>query len=72
LLYGVIFALPFIGLRTVYAVCTVFVTSPGFSSSLAAKVCLSVVPEMIVTLGFIVVGVATRDIKASARNAVAV
>ncbi|KAH0562410.1 hypothetical protein GP486_002895 [Trichoglossum hirsutum] len=62
LLYGVAAALPFLGFREIYAVCSAFITSPGFTSSLAAKVCLSVVPEMIVTIILAAAGIVTRDI----------
>ena len=38
-------------------------STSGFTTSLAAKVCMSVVPEMLVTLVLLVAGMLTRDIK---------
>ena len=60
------------GLRVVYAVIVLVLevdgTKNGFTTSLAAKVCMSVVPEMLVTLVLIVAGVLTRNVaKKSAR-----
>lgn len=63
LLYGLIVALPFIGIRELDAVLSNFVTSHTFLSSLAVKVCLSVVPEMIATVCFVTAGLITRNIK---------
>jgi hypothetical protein len=40
----------------------VFITSPGFASSMAAKIALSVVPEMVVTAILAKAGVDTRKI----------
>ena len=40
-------------------------SSSGFTTSLAAKVCMSVVPEMITTIVLIMVGLRTRNISQS-------
>ncbi|MCJ1433824.1 hypothetical protein MMC27_003189 [Xylographa pallens] len=65
LLYGVIAALPLIGLRLIYAIASLLLevngSSSDFTTSLAARVCMSVVPEMIVTLVFVVAGIRTRN-----------
>ena len=66
LFIGVVVALPLVALRLVYAVVSLMLelnTSPShFTTSLAVKVCLSVVPEMLVTVVLLVVGVSTRNI----------
>ncbi|MCJ1323195.1 hypothetical protein MMC15_008549 [Xylographa vitiligo] len=64
-LYGVVAALPLVGIRLVYAIASLLLevngSSSDFPTSLAAKVCMSVVPEMIATVVFVVAGVSTRD-----------
>lgn len=59
-------ALPLVALRLAYGVASLVLdlnTSPShFTTSLAVKVCLSVVPEMLVTVLLLVVGVITRNV----------
>jgi hypothetical protein len=62
LLHGVAIALPFVGIRELDAVLSNFITSHAFLTSLAAKVCLSVVPEMITVITFVATGLAARNI----------
>lgn len=74
MLYGVVAALPPVGLRLIYAVITLVLeinrSSSDFPTSLAAKVCMSVVPEMITVVILVIVGLDTRNIsKAYARVA---
>ncbi|CZR64615.1 uncharacterized protein PAC_14513 [Phialocephala subalpina] len=64
LLYGTALVLPFVGVRDVYAALSIFISSAAFKNSLAAKVVMSVVPEMIVTIILAVVGIRTRHISA--------
>ncbi|KAJ5930999.1 hypothetical protein N7466_006492 [Penicillium verhagenii] len=63
LLYGVIATIPFNGLRLAYSVAYIILKiqqpEAEFLSSLAVQVCLSVVPEMIVVIILIVVGLKT-------------
>lgn len=56
-----------IALRLVYSVASLLLDVAGhasdiFTTSLAVKVCLGTVPEMVLVLVFIVAGVATSDI----------
>ncbi|KAN0096524.1 hypothetical protein V8E51_015329 [Hyaloscypha variabilis] len=62
LLLGVLFALPFLGLRELYGMLSVFIKDPNFKNNTAAKVVLSVIPEMIVTVLFAQAGTRTRNI----------
>lgn len=66
LLLGVVVALPLVAVRLVYGVSSLILelngSSSEFMTSLAIKVCLSVVPEMLLTVGFVVVGINTRKI----------
>jgi hypothetical protein len=62
LLFGVLRGLSFIGLREVYTLLSVFIKNPNFKNNTTAKVIMSVVPEMIVTLLLIFVGFQTRNI----------
>jgi hypothetical protein len=64
----VIATLPFVALREFYSAGVTFFKSPSFASSFAAKVCLSVVPEMMVTAIFVVVGIWTRNIPKASRE----
>jgi hypothetical protein len=57
-----------VGLRELDAVLSNFVTSREFFTSLAVKVCLSTIPEMIAVVVFIVAGLATYNIRAELRN----
>ncbi|MCJ1399121.1 hypothetical protein MMC11_002323 [Xylographa trunciseda] len=65
LLYAVLIALPLVAVRLIYAVVSLLMevngTGSGFTTSVAAKVLMSVVPEMLATIVFVVAGVATRD-----------
>ncbi|MCJ1292779.1 hypothetical protein MMC34_004332 [Xylographa carneopallida] len=65
LLYGVVAALPLVGFRLIYAIVSLLLevngSSSGFTTSVAAKVCMSVVPEMLATIVFVVAGISTRD-----------
>jgi len=51
--------MPFLLIRLIYGLCYFFVTDLSFQTSVPAKVCLSVVPEMIVVLVLIFVGTNT-------------
>ena len=66
LFIGVVVALPLVALRLAYGVVSLILdlnTSPShFTTSLAVKVCLSVVPEMLLTVTLLMVGVSTRNI----------
>ncbi|CAF9928923.1 MAG: hypothetical protein ALECFALPRED_004175 [Alectoria fallacina] len=66
LLLGVVVALPLVAVRLVYGVSSLILelneSSSEFTTSLAIKVCLSVIPEMLLTAGFVVVGINTRNI----------
>ncbi|KFY02097.1 hypothetical protein V490_00638 [Pseudogymnoascus sp. VKM F-3557] len=62
LLYGVAAALPLIALREIYAAGSSYAPSSSFTSSLAVKVCLGVVPEMLSITILSVAGLLTRGI----------
>lgn len=62
LLFGVFRGLPFIGLREVYALLSVFITNPDFKNKTAVKVVMSIIPEMLMTLLLVFVGIRTRNI----------
>ena len=66
LFIGVVVALPLVALRLLYGVVSLILElnpSPShFTTSLAVKVCLSVVPEMLLTVILLAVGLSTRDI----------
>ncbi|KFY33594.1 hypothetical protein V494_07476 [Pseudogymnoascus sp. VKM F-4513 (FW-928)] len=62
LLHGVAAALPFIALREIFAAGSSFAPSSSFTSSLAVKICLSVVPEMVSIIILSVAGLSTRGI----------
>ncbi|MCJ1391435.1 hypothetical protein MMC18_004299 [Xylographa bjoerkii] len=70
LLYGVLVALPLVALRLIYAIISLFLEAGGsssaFTTSVAVKVCMSVVPEMIVTIVFVVAGISTRSMHKTA------
>lgn len=68
LLYAVSLALPFVGCRELYAVLSTFLTSPTFANSLAIKVCLSVVPEVIAMVLFTAGGLSTLQIAQKIRT----
>ncbi|TVY83228.1 hypothetical protein LSUE1_G004414 [Lachnellula suecica] len=68
ILFGVTAAIPFIGLRELYATLTTFLTSTAFGNSLAAKVVLSVVPEMIAVTIFAAIGISTLHIAQKIRT----
>jgi hypothetical protein len=63
LLFGVLRALPAIVLREIYTLLSVFITNPNFKTNTAVKVVMSVVPEMLVTLILVFVGIQTRNIR---------
>jgi len=54
--------MPFVGIRELDAVLSNFVTSHTFLTSLAVKVCLSIVPEIIATVIFLAAGLAALNI----------
>ncbi len=67
LLHAVVVALPLIALRLGYGVAVLLLDVTGhatdkFALSLAAKVVLSTVPEMVLVIVFIAVGIMTKDI----------
>lgn len=65
LLLGVVIALPLVAVRLVYGVSSLMLELNNpyseFTTSLAIKVCLSVIPEMLLTIVFVVVGISTRN-----------
>lgn len=67
LLYAVFINLPLLGLRLAYGIAylQLKISHPtsGFLTSKAVQVCLSVVPEMLITTIFLLVGVMTRNLK---------
>ncbi|CAK7218492.1 hypothetical protein SEUCBS140593_003565 [Sporothrix eucalyptigena] len=67
LLHAVIATLVFNGVRLVYAITSLIlrITHPdsGFLTSTAASVCLSVVPELLVVIIFLVGGLRTRNLR---------
>ncbi|KAM0425047.1 hypothetical protein ACHAPT_009606 [Fusarium lateritium] len=67
LLNGVLLTIPFTGLRLGYAIAflQLKISDPGsgFLTSKAIEVCLSVVPEMLVTLILLFAGIKTRSLK---------
>ncbi|KAI9851329.1 MAG: hypothetical protein M1838_003970 [Thelocarpon superellum] len=66
LLPGVFVALPLLLLRLIYGIVSLLLLlyhpTSAFLSSVAAKACLSVVPEMLIVIGFVFVGIRTRNI----------
>ena len=65
-MYAVLVSLLPTGIRVLYSVVAVFSSSTALdpvTGSLALKVCLSVVPEMVVVVLFTVVGLWTRNLK---------
>ncbi|KAF2117066.1 hypothetical protein BDV96DRAFT_18022 [Lophiotrema nucula] len=62
LLKSVFVVLPFVLLRTLYSVIATFSTDSSFKNSLAAKVCMSVVPEMLLVAVLVASGIITRNI----------
>lgn len=67
LMYAVFINLPLLGLRLAYGIAylQLEISHPasGFLTSKAVQVCLSVVPEMLITTIFLLVGVMTRNLK---------
>lgn len=67
LMYAVFINLPLLGLRLAYGIAylQLKISHPtsGFLTSKAVQVCLSVVPEMLITTIFLFVGVMTRNLK---------
>jgi hypothetical protein len=53
--------MPLLLVRLIYGICYYFVTDPSFATSVAAKVILSVVPEMIAILVLVRVGIMTAN-----------
>ncbi|GAD98758.1 conserved hypothetical protein [Paecilomyces variotii No. 5] len=62
LTYAVVLSWPLIMLRGIYGVISVTKPSSGFSNSLAVNVCLSVVPQLLLAVLFVLVGIWTRNI----------
>ncbi|KAM0347729.1 hypothetical protein ACHAPU_004744 [Fusarium lateritium] len=67
LLYAVFLALPLLGLRLAYAITylQLQISHPksGFLTSKAIQICLGMIPEIVVTVIFLFVGVKTRSLK---------
>ena len=65
LLYGVLVALPLVVFRLVYGAISLMLElnhpNSGFLASTVAKVLLSTVPEMIVTIILLAAGISTRN-----------
>lgn len=59
--------LPFLAMRGIYATLTVFLPPSAFKTSLAARIIMSIVPEMIVVVGLVAMGIHTRMIETSKR-----
>ncbi|RWQ92194.1 hypothetical protein C8Q69DRAFT_106389 [Paecilomyces variotii] len=62
LTYAVVISWPLIMLRGIYGLISVTKPSSRFSDSLAANVCLSVVPQLLLAVIFVLVGIWTRHI----------
>lgn len=62
MIYAVIISLPLIMLRGIYGLISVVNPSAGYSKSLAVNVCLSVVPQLLIAVIFVLVGILTRHI----------
>ncbi|KFY98254.1 hypothetical protein V500_01751 [Pseudogymnoascus sp. VKM F-4518 (FW-2643)] len=62
LLHGVAAALPFVALREIFAAGSSYGPSSSFTSSLAVKICLGVVPEMLSIIVLSVAGLRSRNI----------
>lgn len=60
--------MPFLIIRLIYGLCYYFVTDPSFATSVAAKVTLSVVPEMIAVLVLLQVGMKTVNMWKNKKN----
>lgn len=60
--------MPFIGLRVLYGFLTFFIKSSSFSNSLAWKIVLQVIPELVVVAIFTLVGVLTRNMYKERRS----
>lgn len=66
LLVATLIALFFFGVRIVYTVVATFSGSSTLNpstGSLAVRVCLRIVPEMLATVAFVAAGLLTRNIK---------
>lgn len=71
LLYGLLCAIPFIGIRISYSVITAFVKSKTLNAatgSIVVRIFLQVVPELLAVLCFVVVGLVTHRIYSSSRS----
>lgn len=69
LLYGVFFSLPFTAIRLIYATVSIFVESAALNQvtgKLAIRVCLGMLPELIVIIIFIAAGLLTWNINKAA------
>jgi hypothetical protein len=53
--------MPFIGCRLIYGILSFTLSNPSFANSFAWKIALSVIPEVIVTVILVLVGLATRN-----------
>jgi hypothetical protein len=62
LLYAVLISLPLTLLRGIYGAVSIFQSNSEFASSLAVNVCLSVLPQLLIAVVFVVVGLMTRNI----------
>ena len=73
LLKTVFIALVLIAIRVIYAVVSAFVRSPTvnpITGNLAIRVCLNVLPELLVTILFVVVGLKTIAITKEEKTSV--
>jgi hypothetical protein len=68
LLRGVLITLPLLLIRLIYGLCYFFITDPSFTTSVAAKVILSVIPEMVAVLALVLVGMNTVNMWKSKGN----
>lgn len=54
--------MPLIGIRIIYSIATVFSSSGMSGGSLAVRVILGVLPEFLVMIDYVAVGIVTRNL----------
>ncbi|KAI9926963.1 hypothetical protein ASPWEDRAFT_32921 [Aspergillus wentii DTO 134E9] len=62
LLLAITVAMPLIGIRIIYSIATVFSSSGMSGGSLAVRVILGVLPEFLVMIDYVAVGIVTRNL----------
>ncbi|CZR51469.1 uncharacterized protein PAC_01345 [Phialocephala subalpina] len=71
LLYATLFALPFVGMRMMYSTISILAPSKNLSpvnAALGLRLGLSFIPELIAVIGFVVVGILTRNVRRAGRG----